>query len=44
VANTLELPRETVIDGEIVALVLEGKRAFHVLLGYSWSTEDLREE
>ena len=30
----LELPKETVIDGEIVALGQEGKPAFHLLLGY----------
>jgi DNA ligase D-like protein (predicted ligase) len=30
----LQLPRETVIDGEIVALDREGKPAFHLLLGY----------
>jgi len=31
----LELPKETVIDGEIVALGQEGKPAFHLLLGYA---------
>jgi hypothetical protein len=30
----LELPAETVIDGEIVVLCREGKPAFHLLLGY----------
>jgi ATP-dependent DNA ligase len=30
----LELPAETVIDGEIVVLCREAKPAFHLLLGY----------
>ena len=42
VANALlELPRETVIDGEIVALDQEGKPAFHLLLGYGGETAEI---
>ena len=37
----LELPRETVIDGEIVALDQEGKPAFHLLLGYGGEAAEI---